>query len=223
MEGTRVTQPRPIKTLGLAQTSVASTLALTAPLSPPGDAHACHAVGTLTPNLTLSFDPNQVMRTTLLPFLLSGTALALFLIHNFVMNLPRTSHVLPDGVRHYLNVFACGCGYILCSFCNIAFNKLVLLAIPLPAFVGCVQVRPIRGARPLPSPTPSPSPSAVTNTLDNALTLTLSSSPVWLDLRHADGHQRRLLRPLPLSHQAPDLCMPRRVRRRHPALQQRGT
>ena len=81
-----------------------------------------------------------VMRTVWMPPILSLAALTLFLLHNGVINLPETSRILSTPWRHALNVFACACGYILCAWCNLIFNKLVLIAVPLPAFVGCVQM-----------------------------------------------------------------------------------
>ena len=78
--------------------------------------------------------------TRLPPPIAQLTVFGLWFIHNSVVNLPGNTRLISPGWRHGLNVFATGSAYLICAFCNLAFNHLVLTAISLPAFVACVQM-----------------------------------------------------------------------------------
>jgi len=85
-------------------------------------------------------DALLVMDTFWYPIGISLTVFGLWFIHNSVVNLPGNTRLISPGWRHGLNVFATGSAYLICAFCNLAFNHLVLTAISLPAFVACVQM-----------------------------------------------------------------------------------
>ena len=88
-------------------------------------------------------DMVHLMSVWQLPLSLAIGTLGLFVVHNAVLNYnPRSGRATDDfqDFRHALNVLAAGLAYVICFFAHLVFNKLVLTAVPLPAFVGCVQM-----------------------------------------------------------------------------------
>ena len=96
----------------------------------------------LTPLLASNGSQVHLIHEYWLPILLAGIALLLFFIHNWMLNLKelKAGGCISENMRHASNVLSTAAAYMLCSFTTIVFNKLILRAIPLPAFVAAVQV-----------------------------------------------------------------------------------
>ena len=76
------------------------------------------------------------------PLACAGVAFLLFLVHNAMLNIgvQQGGGCISEDARRVANVLSTAAAYMLCSFTNIIFNKLILRAIPLPAFVAAVQM-----------------------------------------------------------------------------------